>query len=53
MSDYTSFQDAYRPIGRFLDAVDSRKRIHSALGYLTPAEFQQQWLVSQLADPYP
>lgn len=53
LSEYRSFQDAYRQIGRFLDDVYSHKRIHSALGYLTPAEFQQQWAASQLARFYP
>jgi transposase InsO family protein len=36
--------DAYGEIGRFLDEVYNRKRFHSSLGYLTPAEFEQQWL---------
>jgi transposase InsO family protein len=44
LSDYRDFHDAYQHIGRFLDDVYTRKRIHSALGYLTPAEFEAQWL---------
>lgn len=47
LSDYTDFHDAYDNLGRFLNEVYTRKRIHSALGYLTPAEFEAQWLVQQ------
>ena len=43
LTEYQDFEDAYRQIGRFLEAVYNVKRIHSALGYLTPAEFEQQW----------
>ena len=40
LSDYQDFHDAYQQIGRFLTDVYNRKRIHSSLGYLTPAEFE-------------
>jgi putative transposase len=43
LSDYQDFADARRQLGRFLDDVYNRKRIHSALGYLTPAEFAERW----------
>ncbi len=43
LSKYHDFADAQRQIRRFLDAVYNSKRIHSALGYLTPLEFEQQW----------
>ena len=43
LSDYDDYADARRQIGRFLDEIYRRKRIHSALGYLTPAEFEQHW----------
>jgi transposase InsO family protein len=43
LTEYLDFADAYRQIGRFLEAVYNRKRIHSALGYLTPAEFEHHW----------
>jgi hypothetical protein len=42
LSEYCDYADARRQLGRFLDDVYNRKRIHSSLGYLTPAEFEQQ-----------
>jgi transposase InsO family protein len=47
LSEYLDYEDAQRQLGRFLDAVYNVKRIHSALGYLTPAEFEQQWRAAQ------
>ena len=43
LSEYRDFYDARKRIGNFLDDVYQHKRIHSALGYLTPAEYEQQW----------
>ena len=44
VSDYADYADAHRQIGRFIDDVYRTKRIHSALGYLTPAEFEAAWV---------
>lgn len=44
LSDYRDYHDAYQQIGRFLDDAYMHKRIHSSLGYLTPVEFESQWL---------
>lgn len=43
LSDYDDYHDAYQQLGHFLDEVYMHKRIHSSLGYLTPAEFEDQW----------
>ena len=51
LSDYQDYHDAYQQIGRFLDDVYTHKRIHSSLGYLTPAEFESQWLAQQTDRP--
>lgn len=40
LNEYEDYEDAYHHIGRFLDDVYMTKRVHSALGYLTPAEFE-------------
>src|SRR5262249_42312518 len=43
LNDYRDLADARAQIGRFIDEVYLSKRIHSSLGYLTPAEFEAQW----------
>lgn len=40
ISEYRDFADATEQIGHFIDVVYQRERIHSGLGYLTPAEFE-------------
>lgn len=43
LSDYRDLADARAQIGRFLNDVYQRKRIHSSLGYLTPQEYEANW----------
>jgi len=43
LSDYQDYYDAYQQIGQFIEDVYQHKRIHSSLGYLTPAEFEAEW----------
>jgi putative transposase len=43
LSEYEDFGDVLKGVGRFLDEIYNRKRIHSSLGYLTPAEFEGEW----------
>jgi putative transposase len=58
LSDYQSYDEALSQIGHFIDDVYLTRRIHSALGYLTPAEreqevsfpvFEAQWRKEQTA----
>lgn len=44
LSDYRDFADAREQIRQFIQNVYNQKRIHSSLGYLTPAEFEAAWL---------
>jgi putative transposase len=39
-NEYRDFQEAHACIGEFLERVYNQKRLHSALGYLPPAEFE-------------
>ena len=41
-SEYRDLAEARASIHRFLDQVYNRKRLHSALGYLPPVEFEAQ-----------
>jgi putative transposase len=49
LTEYQDYEDALQQIGHFIDDVYLSKRIHSALGYLTPAEYEAQWRKQQLA----
>jgi putative transposase len=40
LSDYRTFEEAEANIGRFIEDVYNRKRLHSSLGYVPPAEFE-------------
>jgi len=51
LSEYNDLDDAREQIGQFLEDVYMTKRIHSALDYATPAEFEALWRASSLSTP--
>ena len=53
LSDYQDYYDAYQQIGRFLEEVYMLKRLHSSLRYLTPAEFETQYISATLDSKVP
>jgi len=40
-NEYRDFHDAHASIAEFLELIYNQKRLHSALGYRPPAEFEQ------------
>lgn len=42
LTEYRNFDDAYRQISGFIDDVYNVRRLHSAIGYVPPVEFEAQ-----------
>lgn len=47
--EYENIEEAYSRIGEFIEQVYNQKRLHSSLGYVPPAEFEQLLFRSKIA----
>ena len=51
LSEYRDLAEVRSQIRHFIEAVYNQKRIHSALGYMTPMEFEAAYRFSLLRAP--
>jgi putative transposase len=49
-SDYRDQRDVRSGVGHFLEKVYNQKRLHSALGYLPPAEFERSLVKTKVTE---
>jgi putative transposase len=49
LNEYETFEDAIRNIRHFIEKVYSKKRLHSALGYKSPDQFEMEAVLNTVA----
>lgn len=49
LNEYGTFEDAYRNIWRFIEKVYNQKRLHSALDYKSPEQFEMEATLNTVA----
>lgn len=47
-NEYRDLAEARALIGEFLEKIYNPKRLHSSLGYVSPAEFEAQWVAQNV-----
>ena len=49
--DYRTVEDVKKRVPYFLEEVYNQKRLHSALGYCPPSEFEEKWEATTNSTP--
>ena len=49
LNEYGTFEDAYENIWHFIEKVYSTKRLHSALDYMSPDQFELEVALNTVA----
>jgi len=49
LNEYETFEDALRNIRHFIEMVYNKKRLHSALGYKSPDQFEMEIALNTVA----
>ncbi|VVB63392.1 Integrase core domain protein [uncultured archaeon] len=49
LNEYETFEDAYKNIWRFIEKVYNKKRLHSALDYRSPEQFEVEIALNTVA----